>query len=216
LPFSVPYYLGIAVNGGQESTPRIPLSMSPYALSVRGTTNTFPNDGNVIVGNDLNVTGETTLNNYWHFENTNELNADGTMYLNYGGNDVDISHTGGTTTTGGDLNVGGNVKVNNHIMNDANGDYDVWIQGSTGSTNAGDDRNLAILGYSDDSYDALILNYNNEYENGVRVQSKLQVDGSIQVGGGSVLGGIETGSIGSGSPGSTGPKYFVANHWRQL
>jgi len=50
LPFSVPYYLGIAVNGGQESTPRIPLSMSPYALSVRGTTNTFPNDGNVIIG----------------------------------------------------------------------------------------------------------------------------------------------------------------------
>ncbi len=50
LAFDGPYYLGISVNGGSESTPRIPLSMSPYALSVRGTTNTFPNDGHVGIG----------------------------------------------------------------------------------------------------------------------------------------------------------------------
>lgn len=50
LAFDVPYYLGISVNGGAISTPRIPLSMSPYSLSVRGTSNVFPNDGNVGVG----------------------------------------------------------------------------------------------------------------------------------------------------------------------
>jgi len=106
LTFATPYYLGIAVNGGTESTPRIPLSMSPYALSVRGTTNTFPNDGDVIMGSEAHI------DNYWHFQNTNELNTDGTMFLNYGGNDVDISHTGGTTSVGGDLNVNGDVTIN--------------------------------------------------------------------------------------------------------
>ena len=34
------------------------------------------------------------------------------MFLNYGGNDVDISHTGGTTSVGGDLNVNGDVTIN--------------------------------------------------------------------------------------------------------
>lgn len=50
LAFDVPYFLGISVNGGSESTPRIPLSLSPYSLSVRGVDNVFPSSGNVGVG----------------------------------------------------------------------------------------------------------------------------------------------------------------------
>jgi len=50
LAFDMPYYLGISVNGGDESTPRIPLSNTPYALSMRGVDNVFPSSGNVGVG----------------------------------------------------------------------------------------------------------------------------------------------------------------------
>ena len=50
LAFDVPYFLGISVNGGDESTPRIPLSNTPYALSMRGVDNVFPSSGNVGVG----------------------------------------------------------------------------------------------------------------------------------------------------------------------
>ncbi len=50
LAFDVPYFLGISVNGGAESTPRIPLSNTPYALSLRGVNNVFPSSGNVGVG----------------------------------------------------------------------------------------------------------------------------------------------------------------------
>jgi len=50
LAFDVPYYLAVGVNGGAESTPRIPLSLSPYALSMRGVDNVFPSSGNVGVG----------------------------------------------------------------------------------------------------------------------------------------------------------------------
>ena len=53
LAFDVPYYLGISVNGGDESTPRIPLSNTPYALSMRGVDNVFPSSGNVGVGAPL-------------------------------------------------------------------------------------------------------------------------------------------------------------------
>lgn len=63
LTFATPYYLGIAVNGGAESTPRIPLSMSPYALSVRGTSNVFPNDGSVGIGT-TDPTGGLDVHSY--------------------------------------------------------------------------------------------------------------------------------------------------------
>jgi len=35
LPFDAPYWLGIAVGGGAELTPRTPLAASPYALGLR-------------------------------------------------------------------------------------------------------------------------------------------------------------------------------------
>ncbi|MBC8322383.1 MAG: tail fiber protein [Candidatus Marinimicrobia bacterium] len=53
LAFDVPYYMAVGVNGGAESTPRIPLSLSPYSLSVRGVDNVFPSSGNVGIGTNL-------------------------------------------------------------------------------------------------------------------------------------------------------------------
>ncbi len=52
VPFNAPYFLGVSVEGGIELTPRARLTSSPYALSLIGNDNIFPNSGNVGVGSD--------------------------------------------------------------------------------------------------------------------------------------------------------------------
>lgn len=51
-PFDQPYFLGVAIDGGTELIPRASLTSSPYALSLIGSDNIFPNSGNVGVGAD--------------------------------------------------------------------------------------------------------------------------------------------------------------------
>lgn len=48
--FDQPYTLGVAIEGGTELIPRAQLTSSPYALSLIGNDNVFPNSGNVGVG----------------------------------------------------------------------------------------------------------------------------------------------------------------------
>lgn len=48
--FDEPYFLGVSVEGGTELIPRARLTSSPYALSLIGDDNIFPNSGNVGVG----------------------------------------------------------------------------------------------------------------------------------------------------------------------
>lgn len=48
--FDQPYTLGVSVEGGTELIPRAKLTSSPYALSLIGNDNIFPNTGNVGVG----------------------------------------------------------------------------------------------------------------------------------------------------------------------
>lgn len=50
VPFNVPYYLGVSVDGDIDLYPRARLTSSPYALSLIGDDNIFPNSGNVGVG----------------------------------------------------------------------------------------------------------------------------------------------------------------------
>lgn len=50
--FDRPYYLGVAIEGGTELIPRARLTSSPYALSLIGDDNVFPNTGNVGVGDE--------------------------------------------------------------------------------------------------------------------------------------------------------------------
>ena len=52
VPFDQPYFIGVTVEGGIELTPRARLTSSPYALSLIGNDNIFPNSGNVGVGDD--------------------------------------------------------------------------------------------------------------------------------------------------------------------
>ncbi len=48
--FDQPYFLGVSIEGGSELIPRARLTSSPYALSLIGDDNIFPNSGNVGVG----------------------------------------------------------------------------------------------------------------------------------------------------------------------
>ena len=44
------YYIGISIEGGQELQPRSQLTAAPFALSLIGDDNIFPNTGNVGIG----------------------------------------------------------------------------------------------------------------------------------------------------------------------
>ncbi len=51
--FNQQYFTGIAIGSGSELTPRLPLNPSTYSLAARavfGSTNVFPEDGNVGIG----------------------------------------------------------------------------------------------------------------------------------------------------------------------
>lgn len=51
--FNKQYFTGIAIGSGSELTPRLPLNPSTYSLAARavfGSTNVFPEDGNVGIG----------------------------------------------------------------------------------------------------------------------------------------------------------------------
>jgi len=62
LPFDAPYYLGISVEGRAELTPRMELTISPYALGIMGQDNKFPSVGDVEVKTNLTVEqGDLTL-----------------------------------------------------------------------------------------------------------------------------------------------------------
>lgn len=50
LPFNKRYYLGIAVNGEDELSPRAIIGNAPYAAAVTGNDNVFPTSGSVGVG----------------------------------------------------------------------------------------------------------------------------------------------------------------------
>jgi hypothetical protein len=57
LSFSEDYFVGVSVGSTPEMAPRLQLSTAPYALSVRGSTNTFPNTGSVGVGTTSPASG---------------------------------------------------------------------------------------------------------------------------------------------------------------
>ncbi len=70
LPFDVPYWLGIPVGGGVELSPRVPLTSSPYARSLRLpfsgaggdlTTPTLSLTNDVLGGNALKAKQQVTV-----------------------------------------------------------------------------------------------------------------------------------------------------------
>lgn len=97
LPFDVPYYVSVAVDGGTELLPRIALSAAPYAISLQGANNKFPSIGTVkadaldvagavnasgaVSAGSLNATGNATLSGT---TNTKTQFADGRIYSNDG------------------------------------------------------------------------------------------------------------------------------------
>lgn len=48
--FNEDYWVGISVEGGSELTPRTRLTTAPYAMALKGESNTFPGSGTVGIG----------------------------------------------------------------------------------------------------------------------------------------------------------------------
>lgn len=63
LPFNETYYVGVKVENNKEMSPRIEMTTFPYAMAVRGETNTFPSTGNIIIEDDnlVLLTGNITF-----------------------------------------------------------------------------------------------------------------------------------------------------------
>ncbi len=204
LGFDKTYYVAVAVNGGSISSPRIPLSIAPQALAVAGANNVFPGSGNVLIGR---ATSDTEgADNALEIRNGNiELQNDdqdaqirfhdpGQNWFYIGTDKSDNNAfkigTGATVgsndylkiETGGNVNVAKDILFTGAIKQDfTNANYDLWIQGGSGSTVGSDERNLAILGQSSATSDKLIFNWNSEYKQGVEVQSDLNITGKLNV-----------------------------------
>ncbi len=72
LDYNTEYWLGISINSNAELSPRGKLTLSPYAVmaQVFGTSNVFPQDGNVGIGTTspqakLDVNGNMLLSGPW-------------------------------------------------------------------------------------------------------------------------------------------------------
>ncbi|MFY0608466.1 MAG: hypothetical protein JXR10_17230 [Cyclobacteriaceae bacterium] len=88
IAFDTTYYLGIAIEGRVEISPRMELSLAPYALGVFGKDNYFPGVGDVRIKDSLSIAeGSLTLN-------------EGSMLLGKGDMQLD---SGNLTMQGGDI-----------------------------------------------------------------------------------------------------------------
>jgi hypothetical protein len=91
VPFDRQYWLGIAINGGQELSPRVKLARNPYALGILGISNVFTSNGNVGIG---------TTNPTEKFEIVGNAKLSGNLGLSNGSS---ISFSDGTSLTTGAL-----------------------------------------------------------------------------------------------------------------
>lgn len=190
--FSTQYYLGIAVDGGLELSPRIPLSLSPYSMAVVGSNNVFPSSGTVGVGTtspDANSVlhvegGDLVVKNGEFRLSASNIQLDGNWISGDGDNEgIYVNANGevgiGTSNVEEDFHVDGVTFLNGVtrlnkpavVANGTTFDYDLWIQGGA-DTLGGDSRNLAILG--DETTDRLHLNYAGEYTGGVQIGGKTE------------------------------------------
>lgn len=83
-------------------------------------------------------------------------------------------HVVGNTMIQGNTAARGKL-ISDRFDDDADGNANVWIQGGPHYA-VGDERNLALLGYDEDSGDALRINFSNDFENGT------QFDGNVGIG----------------------------------
>ena len=160
----------------------------------------FP--GNLYVNRDLGVNG-----NLWATGNLNANNGRATFSWIDGSGEV-LSLAGASGPAVHLLNTNGYFRIVNDawnkefsfaqdgtlrvggpiLQNINNGYHDVWIQGGA-STAEGDDRNLALVGASENSGDTLYLNFGGEYAGGTVVTGALRNSGNLYVSGSTVIDG---------------------------
>ena len=140
VPFNEPYFLGVSVEGGIELTPRARLTSSPYALSLIGDDNIFPNSGNVGVGsaspqNKLTVqrgNGILGLEAVEDANNTATITTT-TEGLRFDAGGIDKTHT----FHNGDIKVGnGDIKIEQGDLKLTDGAFVFFDEANAPSTQA--------------------------------------------------------------------------------
>ena len=195
LSFSEDYFVGVSVGSTPEMAPRLQLSTAPYALSVRGSTNTFPNSGAVGIGTTTPASGyqlhlkKLTGSASQLLEGTTGAGmtfVKGSAQTTVGlGNSDNILRFNSNTNTGGLVFHRNNtdvMEVNNNGMNVAG--YATFSNGLTVSSGTAKFNNVSFN--SDNSIDCtadLDFKYNGTahitvYGEGVAVWQHLVVDGS--------------------------------------
>ena len=91
LDYNTEYWLGLSIDGNAELSPRGKLTLSPYAVmaQVDGTSNVFPQDGNVGIGTTtpgakLDVNGDITLTGGYDNPRSLRLNGGNSYGYLYG------------------------------------------------------------------------------------------------------------------------------------
>jgi len=129
--FDTTYYLGIAIEGRAEISPRMELSLAPYAMAVYGKDNQFPSTGDVGIktrliveeGNIRVAEGDMHLENGSVQLDTGNLNIQqGNIFLNKDGAGIQFADgTALTTAFGG---TAANLSNNNTVIIAADTDLD--------------------------------------------------------------------------------------------
>ncbi|MCF8412882.1 MAG: hypothetical protein K9G44_05665 [Melioribacteraceae bacterium] len=91
ISFNQQYHLGVTFGNDAEMEPKIPLTSTPYALSLIGKDNIFPNSGNVGVGTStpstkLDVAGQIKIQDHITYNSENAVlnfgtNSTGSLFI---------------------------------------------------------------------------------------------------------------------------------------
>jgi len=163
LPFDVPYFVSVAVDGGTELLPRIALSAAPYAISLQGTNNKFPSVGTV-KADAIDVAGAVSAASYGAV-NATTVNA------------TSVSATGAVSAT----SVSANGAVSGNHMTASGGAPSVGVAGKGYSFGAGGDSDGGLFSVGDNNV-ALYANATKALEannGGVSIPGSLNVAGTI-------------------------------------
>jgi len=163
VPFDEKYYLGVSVEGGAELIPRAELTSSPYALSLIGEDNIFPNSGNVGIG-DPNPNYKLTIKNGSGSIGLDAQYADYLTTISGTEHNVNFNNNGNKDYT---FSQNGNERVRvleNGLQVRGDGEAVVYLNGQSSNGLIGfTDKNSTIMNIQNPNEEIRLVSGNNRF-----------------------------------------------------